>query len=72
MEGTRYNAFEVIDHSAVVIADGMKIATLEADTYKEADSQFVRQIGESVANEKYICGLVADFCRYGESRVRRI
>ena len=34
MEGTRYNAFEVIDHSAVVIADGMKIATLEADTYK--------------------------------------
>lgn len=69
MEGTRYNAFEVIDHSAVVIADGMKIATLEADTYKEADSQFVRQIGESVANEKYICGLVADFCRYGESTI---
>lgn len=69
MEGTRYNAFEVIDHSAVVIADGMKIATLEADTYKEVDSQFVRQIGETVANEKYICGLVADFCRYGESTI---
>ncbi len=66
MEGNRYNAFEVIDHSAVVIADGMRISLFESDTYGTEDSRFVQQLGETVADEKYICGLVADFCRYGE------